>query len=96
MAGEVYRAGVGQGGILDLGRPRSQHLDVLIRHPDGADQWFAFAHAVAIRSAGHQQMEMVGQLQVMLAGCCGMFRVETLNAVQPSLDHAGDNLVRTI
>ena len=90
-------------GGFDLRRSRFQFLDVLVRQLDGADERLALAEAVAIGAAGHQQMELVGQLQVMLGGrrsnaSCENIRCrpgrprpagnDLVGAVQPRMRHA--------
>ena len=61
-----------------------QLFDVLIGNLNRADERFTFAHAVAIRTAGHQQIESVRNLKIMLGNRCGVLRVEAFDAVQSS------------
>src|SRR5437867_1001269 len=69
---------------------------MLIRKLDRPDEWFALAKPMAIRTTGNQQLETVGDFQVMLRDSRGMFGVKTFDPIQTRFDHAGDDFIRTI
>ena len=69
---------------------------MLIGQLDRADERFAFAHAMAIRAAGHEQIKLVRDLQVMLGDRGGMFRVKTFDSVQTRLDQLGNDLIASV
>ena len=68
-------------------------FDVLIGKLDGADEGLAFAHAVAIRAAGHEQIEAVRKFKIMLGNGSGMFGVKTFDAIESGLNHARDDFI---
>src|SRR5207244_2501839 len=63
------------------------HFDQSIGDSDRADKWFAFAQAVAVRTARDQQVMQFGNLQVMLGHGCGMLGVKTFQAIHACFDN---------
>ena len=74
-----------------------EFFDVLVRQLDGADERFAFAHAVAIRAAGDEQIVLVGDVADNAAAVGGgMLGVKTFDAVQPGRHQIGDDFVGAV
>ena len=75
---------------------RLEPFDVFVGQLDGADERLALAEAVAIGTAGDEQVELVGDFQVTLGQRGGMLGVKTFDAVQPGVHERRNDFVRAV
>ena len=66
---------------------------MLIWKLNRADERLAFAHAVAIGTAGHEQIVLVGNFKIMFGDSRGVFGVKAFDAVESGRNHTWNHFV---
>src|SRR5581483_10725858 len=75
---------------------RLEPFDVRVRDPDGADERFTLAEAVAIGTAGDQQVVLFGDGKITFRHDGGMLGVKTFNAVEAGGNQVRDDVIRAV